>query len=204
MDHIVQILNWGGLTWGLLYVPIMCMRRAARPKVSLRWQDLRMIKNSATDQWINPDIESSLVLSELCLWSLRWPSSVDPADSERFRQDFAARLLWPPSQLLSDRPPGAGKKSPIRVEPLLVWYTASPPGALASAKKGREFFRRRLVEGSVSVLRKWWECRVEVEEVLRGDRARWVSPGLWVVGQSTARPGSLCCLCKNEAKKTDI
>ncbi len=45
---------------------------------------------------------------------------------------------------------------------------------------------------------------MEVEEVLRGDRARWVSAGLWVVDQSTARPGSLCCLCKKEANKTDI
>jgi hypothetical protein len=44
---------------------------------------------------------------------------------------------------------------------------------------------------------------VEVEEILRGDRARWVSAGL-LVGQSIARPGSLCCLCKKEASKTDI
>ncbi len=41
MDHIVQIWH-GGLTWAPIYVPILCMQKGARPKVSLRWQDLRL------------------------------------------------------------------------------------------------------------------------------------------------------------------
>ncbi len=36
-------IELGGLTWALLYVPIMCMHRGAHPKVSLRWQELRYI-----------------------------------------------------------------------------------------------------------------------------------------------------------------
>ncbi len=40
-------LSW--LTWALLYVPIMCMHRWARPKVSPRWQDLRLNTRTQND-----------------------------------------------------------------------------------------------------------------------------------------------------------
>ncbi len=35
-------IELGGLTWALLSVPIMCMKRGARSKASLEWQDLRL------------------------------------------------------------------------------------------------------------------------------------------------------------------
>jgi hypothetical protein len=35
-------IELGGLNWALLYVLIMWMHRGARPKVSLRWQDIRV------------------------------------------------------------------------------------------------------------------------------------------------------------------
>ncbi len=35
-------IELAGLTWALLSVPILCMHREGQPKVSLRWQDLRL------------------------------------------------------------------------------------------------------------------------------------------------------------------
>jgi hypothetical protein len=51
MGHIIQILNWGGLSLALLSVPIKCMHRGAQP---IRWQGPwikythRMTNNSAS------------------------------------------------------------------------------------------------------------------------------------------------------------
>ncbi len=42
-------IELGGLTWAFLCVPIMCMHRGARPKVSLRWQDLRLNARTQND-----------------------------------------------------------------------------------------------------------------------------------------------------------
>ncbi len=41
-------IELGGLTRALLYVPIMWTHRVARPKVSLRWQDLRLNTRTQT------------------------------------------------------------------------------------------------------------------------------------------------------------
>jgi hypothetical protein len=46
MAHIVQILNWVG--WPALF-SIMCTHRWARPKVSLRWQNLRLNTRTQND-----------------------------------------------------------------------------------------------------------------------------------------------------------
>ncbi len=43
-------IELGGLTWALFSVPIMCMHRGSRPKVSLRWQDLRLNTRTQNDQ----------------------------------------------------------------------------------------------------------------------------------------------------------
>ncbi len=49
MDHIVQILSW--LAWPPVFSMslLWCMNRGVRPKVSMRWQDLRLKTHNQND-----------------------------------------------------------------------------------------------------------------------------------------------------------
>ncbi len=61
----ISNIELGGLTWGLLYFPAMCMHREARPQISLKWQDLRLNAHTQNDWKFR--IRAFLSVSIICV-----------------------------------------------------------------------------------------------------------------------------------------